>query len=68
MRMAAKPLSRSFATPFYNSPLFHCLQQEYQSVSETEEKGRKDVAYSSYLDVTSSIEKMTKQFNKMYVD
>ena len=40
LRMAVKPMTRSFATRFYDSPLFHSLQKEYQSASETEEKGK----------------------------
>ena len=40
LRMAVKPMTRSFATRFYDSSLFHSLQKEYQSASETEEKGK----------------------------
>lgn len=37
--MSLKPMTRTFATRFYDSPLFHALQKEYESASETEEKG-----------------------------
>lgn len=39
LRAGFAPMSRSFATRFYDSPLYRSLQKEYQSVSETEEKG-----------------------------
>lgn len=39
LRMAFKPVTRTFATRFYDSPLFQALQKEYESASETEEKG-----------------------------
>lgn len=37
--MAVKPMTRSFTTRFYDSPLFQALKKEYDSASETEEKG-----------------------------
>ena len=39
LRAGFAPMTRSFATRFYDSPLYRSLQKEYQSVSETEEKG-----------------------------
>lgn len=65
LQMAVKPMTRTFATRFYDSPLYQALRKEYESASETEEKGL-FFHFPSLLDVTASLEKLTKQFNKMY--
>ena len=40
--MAVKPMTRTFATRFYDSPLYQAIKKEYDSASETEEKGWND--------------------------
>lgn len=32
-------MTRTFATRFYDSPLYQAIKKEYESASETEEKG-----------------------------
>ena len=39
LHMAVKPFTRTFATRFYDSPLYDVLKKEYENASETEEKG-----------------------------
>lgn len=34
-----RPLARSFATRFYDSPLYKNLKSEYESVTESQEAG-----------------------------
>ena len=37
--MGLKPLTRGFATRFYDSPLYQAMKKEYESASEAQEKG-----------------------------
>ena len=39
VRMGLKPLTRGFATRFYDSPLYQAMKKEYESASEAQEKG-----------------------------